>query len=339
MTGLAERLAPPASVPYPGAHLGLRWRPLIASDGPAVADLIRRVEAADDAIHRTSASEVADMMEGHSGVDLLDTAIGLDAEGRVEAVATVRVETAVTEMAVAVVNAFIAPHWRGRGLGRALLYWQDGRARQLLVTQFGADSEVPAAITNIVDSHMTDRRRLYIAGGFHAQRNFAVMYREIEGSETAPPARAGYTVVPWHEVPVERVRALHMEVFQDHFWPEMRGVWWEEAVTELDRRWSFVALDPRGEPAGYAAVGRPADRWLAEGRTEAYVELIGVGREHRGGGLTSALIGSAVQAAARSGVSRIGLDVDTTGATHAHAIYEHLGFIDDRSQVYYSIEH
>lgn len=339
MTGLAERLAPPASVPYPGAHLGLRWRPLIASDGGAVAELVRRVEASDNAIHRTSAAEVADMMEGRSGVDVLDTAVGLDSDDHVVAVATVRVETSVEDMAVAVVNAFISPHWRGRGLGRSLLYWQDGRARQLLVAHFGADSEVPAAITNIVDSHMTDRRRLYIAGGFHATRNFAVMYREIEGSETAPSPRGGYTVVPWHEVPESAVRALHMEVFRDHYWPEMRGVWWDQALSELDRRWSFVALDPQGRPAGYAAVGRPVERWLAEGRTEAYIELIGVDRSHRGSGLTSALIGAAVEAAARSGVARIGLDVDTTGASHAHAIYEHLGFIDDRSQVYYAIEH
>ena len=312
---------------------------MIAADGPAVADLIRGVEAADAAIHRTGAAEIADMMEGHSGTRLLDTAVGVDAEGHLVAVGTVRVETRVTEMAVAVVNAFIAPHWRGRGLGRSLLYWQDGRARQLLVAHFGADSTVPAAITNIVDSHMTDRRRLYIAGGFHAQRTFAVMYRELEGSETAPAPRDGYTVVPWDQAPLESVRALHMEVFRDHFWPEMRGEWWEEAMAELDPRWSFVALSPRGEPAGYAAVGRPVDRWLAEGRTEAYVSLIGVGRDHRGGGLTSALVGSALEAAAHSGVARIGLDVDTTGVSHAHAIYEHLGFIDDRSQVYYAIEH
>ncbi|WP_043535007.1 GNAT family N-acetyltransferase [Actinomyces polynesiensis] len=339
MTGLAARLVPPASVPYPGAHLGLRWRPLIASDAPVVAELIRRVEAADDAIHRTSAAEVADMMEGLRGTDPLDTIVGLDAGDRVVAVASVRVVARVTEMAVAVVNAYIAPHWRGRGLGRSLLYWQDGRARQLLVDHFGADSEVPAAVTNIVDSHMTDRRRLYIAGGFHAQRTFAVMYREIEGSETAPAPRDGYRVVPWDGVDTSAVRELHMQVFEEHFWPEMRGVWWQEALTELDPRWSFVALDPQGRPAGYAAVGRPVERWLAEGRTEAYVELIGVGGGHRGRGLTSALIGAAVAAAARSGVSRIGLDVDTKGATNAHAIYEHLGFIDDRSQVYYSIDH
>lgn len=339
MTGLDERLAPPASVPFPGAHLGLRWRPLIDSDAPAVADLIRGAEDHDHAVHRTSAAEIADMMEGPRGRDLLDTVVGLDAEDHVVAVATVRVFRQVRDMAVAQVNAFIAPHWRGRGVGRSLLYWQDGRARQLLVREFGADAQVPALITNIVDAHMTDRRRLYIAAGFYARRTFTIMYREIEGAEEPVPARDGYRVLPWADVDQGSVRDVHMEVFSDHFWPQMRGVWWDEAVADLDRRWSFVAVDPDGAVAGYVAVGRPVERWVAGGRSEAYVTLLGVSGHHRGKGLASALLGTAIAAAARSGVSRIGLDVDTNGSSGAHGIYEHLGFVDDGAEVYYTIDH
>ncbi len=339
MTGLAERLAPPESVPYPGAHLGLRWRPIIASDAAGVAHLFREVENHDRAIHRTSAAEIADMIEGHGRYDVVDTVVGLDAEGHPTAVATVRVHAGVPDMAVAVVNAFIAPHWRGRGLGRALLYWQDGRARQMLMEIYGKDSLVPAMVMNLVDSHMTDRRRLYIAAGFYARRTFQVMYREIEGSEEPIPPRGDYRIVPWSQIPIDALHALHLEVFTDHFWPQMSQVWWDEALDELDIRWSFVALDAEGAPVGYAAVGRPVDRWIAEGRTEAYVSLLGVARDHRGGGLTSALLASVVAAVATSGVSRVGLDVDTAGASNAHAIYEHLGFVDERSIVYYTIDH
>ncbi len=128
MTGLAQRLTPPGSVPYPGNHLGLRWRPMIGRDAPAVYALISLIEDDDDAIRRTSVDDIADMMEGENGRDWVDTIVGLDAKRNICAVASVRVLRGIHEAATAVVSAFIHPHWRGRGVGRALLYWQDGRA-------------------------------------------------------------------------------------------------------------------------------------------------------------------------------------------------------------------
>ena len=140
MTGLAQRLTPPVSVPYPGNHLGLRWRPMIGRDAPAVYALISLIEDDDNAIRRTSVEDIADMMEGENGRDWVDTIVGLDANRNICAVASVRVLRGIHEAATAIVSAYIHPHWRGRGVGRALLYWQDGRARQMLVETFGAES-------------------------------------------------------------------------------------------------------------------------------------------------------------------------------------------------------
>lgn len=339
MTGLAARLTPPSTIAYPGEHLGLRWRPMMPADGPAVYDLVRRIEITDRSSMATTPPEVADLMEGSHGVDLVDSVVGIDAEGTIAAVASVRVLTRVTEMAVALVKAHIDPHWRGRGVGRALLYWQEARARQMLVEHFGPDAEVPAAISNVIDAHMTDRRRLSIAAGFYARRTFALMYREVQGGEEAPEPRGGYRIVPWDDVPRDQIRAVHLEVFRDHFWPEMRGQWWEDTMGELDPRWSFAAVAPDGQVAGYAACARNAGHWVSTGTTEAYIDLVGVGRNHRGKGLTTPLLGAVIAAAARSGIARVGLDVDTTGASGAHAIYEHLGFIDQGALVYYTIDH
>ena len=338
MTGLAERLAPPESVPYPGKHLGLRWRSIMASDAPAVFDLIRTVEAADDSIRRTGADEVAEMIEGKGGVDWIDAIVGVDVDRKICAVATVRLIRSIAQTANAFVNAYIHPHWRGRGLGRALLYWQDGRARQMIVEAFGADSPVPASISNFVDGHMTDRRRLYIAAGFYAKRTFQVMYRDLEGSEAALHARHGYDVVAWDDVDEATVRDLHMRVFLDHFRPQFRAQWWDEGIAQIDRRWSFVALSPEGDPVGYVLTTRPTQRWVATGRTEAYIQLLGVDAAHRGNSVSTALLSAAVAAASDSGISRIGLDVDTKSGSNAHGIYEHLGFVDERSEVYYTID-
>ena len=189
MTGLAQRLTPPGSVPYPGNHLGLRWRPMIGRDAPAVYALISLIEDDDNAIRRTSVDDIADMMEGENGRDWVDTIVGLDAKRNICAVASVRVLRGIHEAATAVVSAFIHPHWRGRGVGRALLYWQDGRARQMLVEEFGADSEVPASISNLVDAHMTDRRRLYIAAGFFAKRTSRISHPAVERGSAGPGSR------------------------------------------------------------------------------------------------------------------------------------------------------
>ena len=83
MTGLAQRLTPPGSVPYPGNHLGLRWRPMIGRDAPAVYALICLIEDEDQAIRRTSVDDIADMMEGKNGRDWVDTIVGLDAKANI----------------------------------------------------------------------------------------------------------------------------------------------------------------------------------------------------------------------------------------------------------------
>lgn len=339
MSALVERLSPPESVAYPGPNLGLRWRSLISSDAPAIMTLAREVDDYEDAFHRVTAQDIADMMEGAHGSDLVDTIVGVDAEGRIGAVASVRVLRGIPDQAVAQLRARVHPHWRGRGLGRALLFWQEARARQLLVQEFGADSTLPAQIMNIVDAHMTDRRRLYIAAGFYPKRTFSIMYRDIEGGETVPSISSEYSVTPWSEDDTAEAKNLHMEVFNDHYWPQMRERWWDEAMSEKDDRWSYIARATDGQVAGYCVIGRPSDRWAATGRQEAYVALIGVSSQHRGKGLLKLLLGNAIAAAARSGMTRIGLDVDTQSASNAQAIYEHYGFLPHRAEVYYAIDY
>lgn len=338
MTGLAQRLNPPSSVPLPGTHLGLRWRLLIPSDAPQVFALCQRTQKQDEAIRWTTTDDVANMVEGRHGSDFFETIVGIDSENNIVAVAWVQVLRSVDDAAIALVGAVVDPRWRGRGVGRSLLFWQDGRARQLLVELYGPDSQIPASIANFVDSHMTDRRRLHIAAGFSAKRTFQLMYREIEGSEMMPHIPSDYRLLPFADVPVDEVRRVHMDAFLDHYRPALRGRWWEEALSELDPRWSWVLLGPNDEVAAYCLTGRPSAAWAATGRPEAYVQLLGVARDHRGRSLASLLLRASVASAAASGIPRIGLDVDTQSPSSAHAIYEHHGFVDEKAEVLYSID-
>ena len=105
MTGLAQRLTPPGSVPYPGNHLGLRWRPMIGRDAPAVYALISLIERDDDAIRRTSVDDIADMMEGENGRDWVVTIVGWDANPSIWSVPPVGALRATTEAATATARA------------------------------------------------------------------------------------------------------------------------------------------------------------------------------------------------------------------------------------------
>ena len=306
-------------------------------DGPALAHLIRVAEDADNAIHRTTSAEVSDMMEGANGANPFETILGFDAENRLVAAGSVRVLRQITTMAIAQVNAFIMPHWRGRGIGRALLAWQDGRSRQLLCQEFGDDSPLPARLMNVVDGHMLDRRRLYIAAGFYAQRTFPVMYRDIAPNEPVVVPRPGYRVTNVTAQDIAEVRATHMKVFEEHFWPEMRGIWWDEAISAFDARWSFIVRSDTGQLVAYILAGRPVERWATRGVPEAYAQLVGVDSRHRGQGLTTALFSSVFHAVSQAHIATLGLDVDAQSTSSAHQIYEHLGFVDQASQVYYAI--
>ena len=54
--------------------------------------------------------------------------------------------------------------------------------------------------------------------------------------------------------------------------------------------------------------------------------------------MASAMVSAATHAAAQDGMSRIGIDADIKSPTHAQAVYEHLGFLNDRTRVFYSID-
>nr|NLD41565.1 GNAT family N-acetyltransferase [Actinomycetales bacterium] len=105
------------------------------------------------------------------------TLAGRSADGSLIAIGTVRVADE-GDRRMAAVRAIIAPSWRGRGIGRALLSWQDATALLVLV---GAPGE-PGVIGVPIAASMVDRRRLYTAAGFSAATRLEVVRRHLGDS-------------------------------------------------------------------------------------------------------------------------------------------------------------
>lgn len=335
---LADRAAAPAVATLPGAHLGLSWRPLGLEDIDAALRLAERCEDVDEPIERTTRARMELLVGRRDGVTS-DNLGGVDAAGELRAAAFVHAPPGDTTIARVGLVASIDPAWRGRGLGRALLVWQDDRARQIL-THLG--QSLPGRIAAYVDEHLEDRRRLYAAAGFSPKRTFRIMRRALgDGEPEAFPIPEGVEIRAWSPEIDEAVRLAHNETFIDHWGsqPVTETSWQEYFHTDLEPSWSMVAVDERtGEVAGYALTARHEHQWTALGRSEGFTEVVGVRRNYRGAGLAKALLSAVHVALHRDGIEVAALDVDDENPSGAHRFYERMGYRPSGARILYTIE-
>lgn len=337
---IQQRLQPVSDLDFPSKDLGLEWKHVTPSDGLEIAKLIYRCERFDESLTSMGEDEIANLLEAGANGVVSDVIVGCDEDGKLRALAVVEIMPPDYEYARANLLALIDPDFRGRGIGRAVLEWQQARARQLLVEVFGEDSTLPVRLAASVDAHIEERRRLFEAAGFSARRTFDVMYRHFHSTapEVAEP-RGGYAIVPWIPELDTEIHNLHLRAFSDH-WGQTADVeeWWNKSRPNMEKRWSFVAISPSGEVAGYIMVCRHPARWIQTGVSEAYAELLGVGRETRGAGIARALITKAMNAAYNSEVERFGLDVDMDNPHGAASFYQRLQFESSGSHIFYALD-
>ena len=326
---LIERLGAPEVAEVPAAHLGLSWRTITSADEPAVRDLAHRCAEADRPVTGSGPGSVVDTLSHGTG----DALGGFSRTGELEAVAVVDLPPDEGRVRQAVLVASLSPQWRGRGIGRALLDWQDGRARQLLAA---AGHEGPARLAAYVDEHHADRRRLYVAAGFSPKRTFHEMRRPVADPVpvVAPPAdvRIGDLVPDLDDA----VREAHNVAFADHWGAEpMVAASWTRLLEAREVSWSKVATGADGAVVGYAVTSRRPHP--VTGADEGQTELLGVRADHRGRGVARALLVAVLRSLAEDGVATAGLTVDTV-PPGTGAFYEELGYRRAGARILYTIE-
>lgn len=336
---IAERVDAPAILDLPPAHLELSWRPLQRRDVETLHALVEAIEAADDTQERQSLEETVEVFEGGWKDLELDSLGGFDETGTLRAYGSVEVKPGDTRTVRAFLTGGVHPQWRGRGIGRAVVTWMEGRGRQKL-----ADSgkDLPARLATFVDEKARDHRRLFAAAGFSPIRWYTDMRRDLAAQLPTADLLEGIRIVPWTEELDDQVRLAHNEAFADHWGSEPQTPEsWRHEEAHFAPSWSFVALDETSytpRVAGYALSGRYELDWPVLGYTCGYTNVLGVRAAWRGGGLATALLATVMAAYRVDGMQYACLGVDTANPSGAHGLYEKLGYEPTHGQVMYSVE-
>lgn len=357
MTSL-ENVRTPPELPHaelPHAELphdsGLTWRALTESDLGPWMDLVSRIQDHDRVRERTTIEDLQHLVQ-QSWVDLgADSIVGIDGAGVFQAWARNGFRPgSFTTITVHLLGG-VDPAWRGRGIGRQVLAWQQARAvRNVADLRAAAPdaAELPALIGCFAEEQVVGRTRLLGAAGHVAVRWFYEMRKSLpEGVGDASPERAlpdGFSLDVFSAAVSEQVRIAHNEAFRGHWGSAAmnREAWRTGLIDHPAFRpdLSFVVTDrsgPQSEVVGYALNTEFEDDWAAQGFTEGYTEGLGVRPAWRGKGLAAQLLDASARAFAERGhpYATLTVDADNPGALR---LYEALGYVQSHTTVYHAQE-
>jgi len=231
---------------------------------------------------------------------------------------------------------FLAPVWRRKGIGGAMLRWLESRLRDIAA----AHPADPARFFQAsAQQHATGTAALLESAGYQPTRYFFEMVRPTLEDIPDYPLPAGVEVRPALPEHYRAIWASVDEASQDE--------WGYSPLTEEDyQRW---VAHPRFQPelwqiAWDQADGRVVGHVLTFidqvenekfGRKRGYTEGIGVDRAWRRRGLARALIARSLQAQRAAGMRESTLAADSDSTSGVTRLYESCGFqVVQRDAIY-----
>jgi len=233
----------------------------------------------------------------------------------------------------------VDPAQRGRGIGSALVAWQDERGRMALAqAPAGARVSVRQSISTLDESGL----ELLASSGYAAVRRNYQMKIELNGSVPEPvwPAAVAVRTFDVERDLVPAVEAIR-SAFRDH-WGYVESPLdghvadWRHVIEEeksFDARLWFLAV-AAGEIVGVSLCSamEPEDPELG------YVNTLGVVRPWRRRGIALALLHHSFRELERRGKRRVALGVDASSLTGAVRLYERAGMRVDRERILFEKE-
>lgn len=296
---------------FPQLPAGFRRAVVTEADA---ADVVAVVVAAQLVDLGESELTVEELLSDWHGLDLASSALLVRThDGEPVAFA----DTMARRNLVHSLYANVAPDYRGRGLGTAVLAWGEQVARDAIPH---APADYAVIAQQYIPSTNESALQLMRANGYAPARQINTMTRSLSGEPTATPDPDGIEIRQFDRV---RDLAPAFETVEEAF----RDSWGRPPGT-LERFTGFVdapGWDPRlwlvategGEIVG-AALGRalPGELWI---------DTVGVRAPWRKRGIAHALISRLFETGASLGLERAGLSVDSESQTGAPRLYTRAG--------------
>jgi len=223
---------------------------------------------------------------------------------------------------------FLAPAWRRKGIGSAMLQWVEGRLRAI------AKPHAPEREKCFQDFSAEAQTGLNIMlekNDYQPIRYFYAMVRPTMDNLPAFPLPQGLevrTVLPEH---YRAIWDADIEAFQDH--------WGFSVPTEDDYQswltnksifqphlWKIAWDIATDQVAGQVKTFINVEENKKFNRQRGYTEFISVRRPWRKRGLARALIAQSLLAQKEAGMTESALGVDTENLSGATRVYEDCGF-------------
>jgi GNAT superfamily N-acetyltransferase len=231
---------------------------------------------------------------------------------------------------------FVLPEWRGKGMGRAMIRWAEGRARQIDEGQQG-EGEGEAFASTEVYGTIPGLESLLREEGYEPVRY--EFHMETPNLENIPevPMPEGLEVRPAKPEHYRAIREATSEAFRDHWGAteheEEDFESWINHPMHQPELW-VVAWDG-DEVAGSILNFVNHDYNALTGRKLGYTETISVRRPWRRRGLARALLARSMRLHKELGMTQTALGVDTENPSGALRLYESMGYeMVSRSTVY-----
>jgi ribosomal protein S18 acetylase RimI-like enzyme len=236
--------------------------------------------------------------------------------------------------------AFMHPAWRRKGIGTAMLRFQEQRLRQIadcLQAEGVIKSETPRFFETYAADTEIGREVLLQKEGYHGVRFEHFMSRPLSEPVEITPLPEGLEV---RSISPEQVRAVWEaanEAFRDHWGyiepsEEEYQRFLEDPITEPSL-W-MVAWDG-DQVAGSVQNFVHHDENEEYQRKRGYTEGISVRRPYRKRGLATALLTRSLQMFKDMGMEEAALGVDSQNLSGAFRLYERVGFRVYKCQTIY----
>ena len=215
---------------------------------------------------------------------------------------------------------WVDPAARGRGIGRALLAWQE---RAALAHAVEEHDRVPerAVFGGNADDDQPDARALLLAAGYRVAFTVVSMECDAEGRRPAPLPDA-FTERPVEAEMHARIHAAIEESFRHsghgHVARSFEEYLREVSTREQDMSLWCVAWDG-DEVAGVVVAER-----VREG--EVNLPWVAVRAQWRRRGLARAMLRTVIARCAADGVRTVALTTVQENENHTVGLYEHVGF-------------